>query len=533
MKPVRRSFVPTLTIANASVLLLVGRKLFDAFPVFRDSILEMDAVFTRVVGESIIHDYGLFDPASSSTFKFPSIWPIAQTLPAISMFQIAFFDLLVHLGVKPDIVLGHSAGETAVLYASGAAPKAMVVELAIIRGRVFSPLESARGTMAALSCTPEDAEALIAEHKAVNPRAAVEIACLNAPAAVAISGIETAIDAILARAQEAGIFARKIRTQMPIHSSMMDACRTQYLDAMRDLFKRYPGAHIPTVKTYSTLSGLLFDEPFDAEYFWKNTREQVLFTPVIQTLGAASTFVEIAPHPVLSSYLSTMASGSSIVLSTVFRPNPKSGKPTSEYRDVLQFLGKLTVAGHNCVDFTALNGAQCTEFKRVLPVYPFLKKQFPLYPDTTTEEVFHGPLNRSRLKLNRETHPTFAEHVIRGEPIWPAAGFLEMVSVFGSQLIPKMLTALLQALEFGATTLFDVNVRSMLSLSSEAPLAVNIDLDGSFWSVTSTVPNRPGKKSNVNFSLFYSATIESMKSRATNCMLMASCRSKLRRSAKR
>jgi hypothetical protein len=108
-----------------------------------------------------------------------------------------------------------------------------------------------------------------------------------------------------------------------------------------------------------------------------------------------------------------------------------------------------------------------------------------------------------------------------------------MVSVFGSQLIPKMLTALLQALEFGATTLFDVNVRSMLSLSSEAPLAVNIDLDGSFWSVTSTVPNRPGKKSNVNFSLFYSATIESMKSRATNCMLMASCRSKLRRSAKR
>jgi acyl transferase domain-containing protein len=156
-----------------------------------------------------------------------------------------------------------------------------------------------------------------------------------------------------------------------------------------------------------------------------NTRAQVLFAPAIHSLSGPSTFVEIAPHPVLSSYLSDMATESSAVLSIVRRA--KTGTPSTEYRDILQFLGKLTVAGHNCVDFTILNSATCSESKIKLPAYPFLKKRFPLFPESREPNYHHGPINRSHLKLNSDTHPTLSEHVIRGEPIWPAAGFLEMV----------------------------------------------------------------------------------------------------------
>ncbi|KAF8205835.1 acyl transferase domain-containing protein [Mycena galopus ATCC 62051] len=439
----------------------MGRELFRTFAVFRDSILEMDDVFARATGKSMLRDYGLFDSTPSS-FEFPPIWPIALTLPSLAMFQMAFFDLLVHLGVRPDIVLGHSAGETAMLYASGAGSKAMALELAIIRGRIFSTLERSGGTMAALSCTIEEAERLLAQQMVVDPDCAVEVACINAPSAVAISGQELAIDAVLERAQQDGIFARKIRTLVPIHSSMMDACRDKYLSEMQALFVRYPGAHTPQILTYSTLTGRPFAGSFDAEYFWQNTRSQVLFAPAIQNLSEASAFIEIAPHPVLSSYLSSMVTESSTVLSTVYRPKP--GKPSAEYRDTLDFLGKLTSAGHNCVDFTLLNGSLCSELTLKLPSYPFLKKRFPLYPDVVKESNdYHGPINRSHLRLSRETHPTIAEHVIRGEPIWPAAAFVEMV------------------LEFGATTLFDVSLRSLLPLSSENPLLVEVTLDGSYW----------------------------------------------------
>ncbi|KAK7042171.1 hypothetical protein R3P38DRAFT_307459 [Favolaschia claudopus] len=446
----------------------MGKELFRMFPVFRESILEMDKVFLRRTSKSMIQDYGLFDDSVSTTFKFPDVWPIFLTLPAIAMFQIALFDLLVHLGVRPDVVVGHSAGETAILYASGAAPKAMAVELAIIRGEIFSAMETSGGTMAALSCTPEKADELLAQHLSADPDGVVEVACLNAPAAVAIAGQEKSIDGVIALAHEAGIFGRKIRTRVPIHSSMMEACRAQYCEQVQDLFDRYPGDHIPTICTHSTLTGSLFCGPFDAEYFWMNTRSQVLFEPFVRNLPGASTFIEIAPHPVLSSYLSDMSVASSVVLSIVRRP--RTGTPSTDHHNLLEFLGKLTATGHNCVNFAHLTSAASSGLKTQFPAYPFSKKQFPLFPETADWGHFHGPLNHLRLKLNRDTHPSLAEHIIRGEPIWPAAGFLEM------------------ALEFGATTLSNVNFRAMLPLSSEFPVPVNVSLNGLDWKVITSIP---------------------------------------------
>ncbi|KAJ7877965.1 acyl transferase domain-containing protein [Mycena olivaceomarginata] len=439
----------------------MGRELFRVFPIFRRSILDMDEIFQRVTHKSMIHDYGIFGCASSS-FEFPSLWPISVTLPAIAMFQIALFDLLVQFGVSPDIVIGHSAGETAVLYASGAAPKAMAVELAIIRGQIFTPLETSEGTMAALSCPPSEAERLLAEHRCANPESIVELACLNSSTAVAISGHEVAIDGVLRLAEQKGILGRKIRTRVPIHSSMMDVCRDQYLTAMRDLFNRFRGPYLPKIATYSTLTGALLRGAFDPDYFWMNTRCQVLFAPAVQNIDKAATFVEIAPHPVLASYLSELAADSATVLSTVRRS--KTGATSTENYAILELFGKLTAAGHNCVDFAMLNGIAYSESRISLPPYPFQKRRFPLYPDCM-EPRHYGPVNRSHLKLNRDTHPTLSEHVIRGEPIWPASGFLEM------------------ALEFGATTLLNVNLRALLPLSAENPIATEIILDGAYWKI--------------------------------------------------
>ncbi|KAF9795782.1 hypothetical protein IEO21_11072 [Rhodonia placenta] len=78
-----------------------------------------------------------------------------------------------------------------------------------------------------------------------------------------------------------------------------------------------------------------------------------------------------------------------------------------------------------------------------------------------------GPLNHRYLRINKDTHPVLAEHVIRGEPIMPAAGFIEM------------------AIEFGATALLHVDLKAILSLSSEIPPAVEVVLNSSYWKVQS------------------------------------------------
>ncbi|KDR73164.1 hypothetical protein GALMADRAFT_158296 [Galerina marginata CBS 339.88] len=457
----------------------MGRELFEKFPVFRQSILEMDDVFRKSTGQSIIHDYGLFDRSSAPSL--PEIWPIALVLPSIAIFQIALFDLLVSLGMKPDAVVGHSAGETAVLYASGAAPKAMAVELAIIRGKSFAPIEQLGGTMAAVGCTAQVMEEILLEYRKEHPQCLVEVACFNSPSAVAIAGEEIAVDAVVSLADARGIFARKLRTKVPFHSSMMEESKDVYCSALEDLFERYPGSHSPKTATFSTLTATLFEGNFDADYFWSNTRSPVRFTETMEAMRAMSpnaTFVELAPHPVLASYIVNMASETSTVLHSVQRP--KRGSPSTEQLDLLRLCGKVTVAGHNCVDFTALNGRECSEFTLPLPSYPFLRKKYPLYPDTPgvmkQMESPRGPLNHGYLRINKETHPTLAEHVIRGEPIMPAAGYLEM------------------ALEFGASTLMNVNLRSILSLSSEKPVKVDIHLDGAFWTIKSFASTPKSRK---------------------------------------
>ncbi|OBZ73412.1 putative polyketide synthase 22 [Grifola frondosa] len=447
----------------------MGRELFKTSSVFRQSILEMDEVYKNVVGQSLIQSAGLFDDTLESD-PMGEIWPIAVTLPSLTILQLAMIDTLASLGVKPDVIVGHSAGETALLYASGAASKAMAVELAIARGKAMSLLETENGTMAALSCSPEEANKVIAEVIAELGPASLEVGCYNTPSAVTLSGSEAWIELAVKKASDAGIFARRLRTRIPVHSAMMDLCQTEYQKLIGDVFARYPVAPI-TVETFSTKTGELFDDIFDAQYFWDNTRGPVMFTGAMQAIVAKhpnATYVEIGPHPVLTSYLSSMAGKGSTVVCPLRRPK-STEKTLVEVQGLVESLGKLVVAGHNCVDFDVLFGtAHNTEST---PAFPFARKDIP-YTAPTSEiarqrQHRNGPLNYLQLHVNEKTHPALAEHIIKGEPIMPAAGYIEM------------------ALEFGARKLYNIEFISILTLSSDRPTPVEIKLDGSRWSVHS------------------------------------------------
>lgn len=411
---------------------VVGRDLFRTFSVFRNSILESDEIYKKVTGKSMVNDYGLFDDVAPAS-ELAEPWSIEFVVPAISIYQIALFDLLGSLGVKPDIVTGHSAGETAVFYACGAGPKAMAVELAIARGKAYATLENTDSTMAAMSCSPREATSLINEaRRKLCPEDIVEIGCFNSPVAVTLSGKIRGIDEVLRLAEAKGIWCRKIRTRVPNHSSLMEGCRDMLVSMCKDIFARYPGVHTPvTAAVYSTVTGKEFPGPFADDYFWLNARGRVHFTQAIQSIVALNpsvTAIEMAPHPVLSSYVSNMVGDSPV---TCPARRPKKGEPLMEQSKLLSFLGEFTSLGYNGVDFTLLNGRACYEGRVTIPVYPFVMKPFALWVDNEAwaKQIDHrnGPLNHKALKVSKELFPSLAEHVVRGEPIMPAAGYLEMV----------------------------------------------------------------------------------------------------------
>src|SRR6266481_862715 len=91
----------------------MGRELFQTYPVFRQSVLEMDAIYCKVTGTSLIASTGLFHD-SPTTAPLGAAWPIEVTLPMIVILQCALVDLLASLGINLDIVVGHLVGETPV-----------------------------------------------------------------------------------------------------------------------------------------------------------------------------------------------------------------------------------------------------------------------------------------------------------------------------------------------------------------------------------------------------------------------------------
>ncbi|KAM5543754.1 hypothetical protein V8D89_002371 [Ganoderma adspersum] len=447
----------------------MGRDLFRTSAVFRASIIELDKVYKAATGSSLV-ELGLFtETAADAKDPLGDPWPIAITLPALTMLQLALVETLAAVGVTPDVVVGHSAGETAVLSASGSGSKELALEVAIARGRAMALLEEASGTMAAVSCSPEDASSFIAEVHAELGAGTLTVGCYNTPAAITLSGVESHIDLAVKKAGAAGIFARKLRTRIPVHSDMMALCQAEFEKLVRDVFTRYPTS-APTVETYSTKTGGLYTEAFDAQYYWDGTIGPVRFTEAITALATAhkhAMYVEIGPHPVLTSYISSMTEKNTLITCPLRRQ--RAPEPGAEAVEFLTAVGKLVVAGHNCVDFDALTGAAKVAGK--VPQYPFAPKTVPwrIQSAEIARQGQHrnGPLNYPQLQVNVQTHPELADHVIKEEPIMPAAGFIEM------------------AFEFGATEVFDVEFHGLLPLSSERPVPVEVKLEGTRWSVNS------------------------------------------------
>jgi acyl transferase domain-containing protein len=240
------------------------------------------------------------------SLKLPDFgWPVTITVSAIAMLQMALFDLLKSVGVVPDAMLGHSAGETAILYASGAGSRAMAMEVAIARGEAMTCTEGVEVGMAMLACNAQRGSELIALVTKVGEKGGIlEVSCYNAPDSIAVSGTASLLDALVSLAKSHSIFAQRIRTLVPGHSSFMDPIRPSYLSKMEDIWARYPGPHTPTIPVYSTCRKDEVVGEFSAEYFWDNCRNAVLFSKAVDhalALPSAPVFLELSCHAVLAS----------------------------------------------------------------------------------------------------------------------------------------------------------------------------------------------------------------------------------------
>ena len=219
-----------------------------------------------------------------------------------------------------------------------------------------------------------------------------------------------------------------LRVMCAFHTPLMEAQENTFKDFVKGALT---ATREPVAKVMSTVDGKWLERDLDVQYCWDNIRQPVLFgtalNKVVQELGADNvSFLEIAPHPVLKSYIEEIGGNP---ISLIRRPNPKvPAQNTGEHFQFLEGVGNLLMTGYSHVDANKLacRSDGIVDFVKVpLPSYPYSKSSCWVEDGATRSLRLRAtprPLAQEHFRINVDTHPDLTGHVVMGAVLYPGAG---------------------------------------------------------------------------------------------------------------
>jgi acyl transferase domain-containing protein len=226
---------------------------------------------------------------------------IAQ--PAIGAVEAGYMDLVARLGLKPDMVGGHSYGEYAALHAAGVISREEFLCLSENRGRVMSnACAAADGAMAAVQATREE---LLARLKDFG---GVVIANHNAPLQSVISGNKQAVRQVVDSLNVAEIMARMLPVAGAFHSCLVASAQVSLATAIAAAKMQSPA-----IPVYANTTARPYDSEIDAirSQLSNHLLNPVEFVAQINAMyeDGARIFVEVGPKSILTKLVGQILQG--------------------------------------------------------------------------------------------------------------------------------------------------------------------------------------------------------------------------------
>ena len=429
----------------------MGRELLHNYQVFAESISS-----AALHLESLGSDWSLLTELN----KGPSesrINEAALSQPCCTAIQLGLVDLLQSWGIRPQAVCGHSSGEIAAAYAAGFISRYDALLIAFQRGKCVGKLArqypELKGRMLAAGVSELIAQEYILKATSISSGKVV-VACINSPTSVTLSGDESAVKRVQTALESDGIFNRLLQVDIAYHSYHMEAIQKEYVDAIRTLRAVRPSGDIRMVS--SVTGAEIYGEQMTADYWGQNLVSPVRFSEALEgclspisgkgkcTQKAVNAILEIGPHSALAGPIkqTLKAIGNSV---SGVSYHSALVRNVDAVETTINMAGDFFALGFGLC-FNAINDPCQTSEKTVLTNLPsynwqhttshwsegrvssqYRKRQFPRHDllgvlshdCLPTEPTWRNYVRESEL-------PWMKGHVVNGQTIFPAAGYICM-----------------------------------------------------------------------------------------------------------
>jgi len=449
----------------------MGRRLYESEPVFRDTFDRCAEIFRGFTHEWNLLEELLVRDGTGARLSEPQI-----VQPMIFSLQAGLESLWRSWGIEPDTVIGHSVGEVAAAYSAGILSLEDGARVTYHRGRLIQGLEG-KGKMLAVGLSQDEAGTWLAGLEDL-----VSVAAVNGPRSLTLSGDEKALGEIASRLEKKNEFARFVNVNVPYHSPALDCILDEFERSIDGIAPRDGQARM-----VSTVTGGIIEGSAATPSYWRdNIRKPVLFARGISMLAGSgrSLFVEVSAHPVLAVPLRECLEAEGLRDTAVI---PSLRRDGDDRLQMYAALGQLYVTGYP-IDWTRLYKSRGKIAR--LPVYPWQREKLWM----ESEESLQRRLSRKKPAGEGDSHPLLghrldssvtawasyagrtkpawlSDHIIQGNAVFPASGFLEMAFAAAGRLFGGERFLLRE---------FEISSPLVLQDDSNVPLQLSIEEDLTF-----------------------------------------------------